>query len=165
MPDDLTQVSVGRFRVGITGLHSAIDQARSLQGRPEAEIAEALFDNLRSRNYIPNQAREEYKQAFLREYKKAMGEPVTEDQGGLVVKILGPGCPSCDRLEQTVMAVLAELDLPADIEHIKDLKEILALGVLGTPALMINNELKATGLVPSHDRLKTWLQEAAANKP
>ncbi len=145
MPDDLTQISVGRFRVGITGLQAAIDRVKSLQGRPEAEIAEALFDNLRSRNYIPNQAREEYKQAFLREYKKAMGEPVTEDQGGLVVKILGPGCPSCDRLEQTVMAVLAELDLPADIEHIKDLKEILALGVLGTPALMINNELKATG--------------------
>jgi small redox-active disulfide protein 2 len=165
MPVDLTQISVGRFRVGITGLQVAIDEMKSLQGRPEAEIAEALFDNLRSRNYIPTQAREEYKQAFLREYKKAMGEPVTEDQGGLVVKILGPGCPSCDRLEQTVMAVLAELDLPADIEHIKDLKEILALGIFGTPALMINNELKATGLVPSRDRLKTWLQEAAANKP
>jgi small redox-active disulfide protein 2 len=165
MPVDLTQISVGRFRVGITGLQVAIDEMKSLQGRPEAEIAEALFDNLRSRNYIPTQAREEFKQAFLREYKKAMGEPVTEDQGGLVVKILGPGCPSCDRLEQTVMAVLAELDLPADIEHIKDLKEILALGIFGTPALMINNELKATGLVPSRDRLKTWLQEAAANKP
>ena len=53
------------------------------------------------------------------------------------------------------MTVLAELDLPADIEHIRDLKEILALGILGTPALMINNELKATGLVPSRDRLKT----------
>ncbi len=163
--DDLTQISLGRFRVGITGLQAAIEEVKSLQGRPEAEIAEALFDKLKSRNYIPNQAREEYKQAFLREYKRALGEPVTEDQGGLVVKILGPGCPSCDRLEQTVMAVLAELDLPADIEHIRDLKEIHALGVFGTPALMINNELKAMGLVPSRDRLKTWLQEAAANKP
>ncbi len=90
-----------------------------------------------------------------------MGEQVVEDQGSLSVKILGPGCPSCERLEQTVMAILAELDLPADIEHIKDLKEIHALGVFGTPALMINNELKAMGLVPSRDRLKTWLQEAA----
>ena len=159
--DDLTQISLGRFRVGITGLQQAIEEVKSLQGQPEAEIAEALFDKLKSRNYIPTQAREEYKQAFLREYKRALGEQVTEDHGGLVVKILGPGCPSCDRLEQTVMAVLAELNLPAEIEHVRDLKEIHALGVFGTPALMINNELKAMGLVPSHDRLKTWLQEAA----
>jgi small redox-active disulfide protein 2 len=165
MPDDLTQISVGRFRVGITGLQAAIEEVKNLQGWPETEIAAALFDKLKVRNYIPNQAREEYKQAFLREYKRAIGEPVTEDQGGLVVKILGPGCPSCDRLEQTVMAVLAELDLPADIEHIRDLKEILALGIFGTPALLINNDLRATGLVPSRDRLKNWLQEAAANKP
>ena len=91
-----------------------------------------------------------------------MGEQVTEDHGGLVVKILGPGCPSCDRLEQTVMAVLAELNLPAAIEHVRDLKEINALGVFGTPALIINNNLKAMGLVPSRDRLKTWLQEAVS---
>ncbi len=164
MPDDLTQISWVGFGSGLPACKQPSKNEKST-GPAEAEIAAALFDKLKVRNYIPNQAREEYKQAFLREYKKAIGEPVTEDQGGLVVKILGPGCPSCDRLEQTVMAVLAELDLPADIEHIRDLKEILALGIFGTPALMINNELKATGLVPSRDRLKTWLQEAAANKP
>ena len=55
MPDnDLTQISLGRFRVGITGLQAAIEEVKSLQGRPEAEIAEALFDKLKSRNYIPN---------------------------------------------------------------------------------------------------------------
>jgi small redox-active disulfide protein 2 len=159
--DDLTQISLGRFRVGITGLQQAIEAVKSLQSRPEAEIADALLNKLKSTNYIPQQAQEEYKQAFLREYKRALGEQVTEEHGGLVVKILGPGCPSCHRLEQTVMAVLAELDLPAAIEHVRDLKEINALGVFGTPALMINNELKAMGLVPSRDRLKTWLQEAA----
>lgn len=162
MPDDdLTQISLGRFRVGINGLQAAIEEVKNLQGRPEAEIAEALIDKLKSRNYIPSQAREEYKRAFLREYKRALGEPVAEDQAGLVVKILAPGCQSCEQLEQTVMAVLEELDLPADIEHIRDLKEIHALGVFGTPALMINNELKAKGIVPSRDRLKAWLLEAA----
>ena len=160
--DDLTQISLGRFRVGVTGLQAAIEEVKSLPSLPEAEIADALFDKLKSKNYIPTQAREEYKQAFLREYKRALGEQVTEDHGGLVVKILGPGCPSCDRLEQTVMAVLAELNLPAAIEHVRDLKEINALGVFGTPALIINNNLKAMGLVPSRDRLKTWLQEAVS---
>jgi Thioredoxin domain len=161
MPDDLTQISVGRFRVGISGLQAAIVEVKSLKGLPEAEIAEALFDKLKSRNYIPSQAREEYKRAFLREYKRALGEPVAEEQGSLVVKILAPGCQSCEQLEQTVMAVLEELDLPADIEHIRDLREIHALGVFGTPALMINNELKAKGILPSRDRLKAWLLEAA----
>lgn len=162
--DDLSQISVGRFRVGIAGLQQAISEIKFLPGQSEDEIAEALLIKLKSRNYIPNPAREEYKQAFLREYKRALGEQVTEEHGGLVVKILGPGCPSCERLEQTVMAVLAELNLPADIEHVKDLKEIHSLGVMGTPALMINNELKAMGLTPSRERLKTWLQEAAAKR-
>jgi small redox-active disulfide protein 2 len=162
--DDITQLAVGRFRVGIAGLQKAIAEVKNLPGQNEDEIAEALLSKLTSRNFIPDPAREDYKRALLREYKKALGEPVIGDQGGLVVKILGPGCPSCERLEQTVMAILAELNLPADIEHVKDLKEIHALGVIGTPALMINNELKATGLVPSHDRLKNWLQEAAGQR-
>jgi small redox-active disulfide protein 2 len=160
--DDLTQISLGRLRVGITGLQTAITEVKSLQGRPEAEIVEALFDKLKSCNYIPNLAIEDYKRAFLREYKKALGEQVTEDQGGLVVKILAPGCQSCQQLEQTIMAVLEELDLPADIEHIRDVREIHALGVFMTPALIINNELKTKGIVPSRDRLKAWFQEAAS---
>jgi small redox-active disulfide protein 2 len=159
--DDLTQISVGGFRVGITGLQQAMKEVKNLSGENEEEIAETLLLKLKSRNYIPNPAREDYKRAFLREYKKSLGEQVTEDHQGLVVKILGPGCPSCERLEQTVMAVLAELNLPAEIEHIKDLKAIHALGIISTPALMINNELKAIGMIPSRDRLKTWLQETA----
>ena len=51
---DLTQISLGRFRVGITGLQAAIEEVKSLQGQPEAEIADALFNKLKSRNYIPH---------------------------------------------------------------------------------------------------------------
>ena len=47
-----------------------------------------------------------YRQAFLREYKKALGEKVEEGPRGLCLKIVGPGCPACDRLEQTIMTVL-----------------------------------------------------------
>ena len=136
---------------------------KSWRGRPDAEIAQALLDKLKPRNYIPASVEEKYKNAFFREFKKALGETVTEEQGGLVIKILGPGCPSCDRLEQTVMEVLVELGLPAGVEHIRDLKEITALGVFGTPALMINDEVKAVGNLPSREVLKKWLQESAAS--
>ena len=163
MPDeDITQISLGRFRVGITGLKAAIEEAKSWRERPEEEIAQDLLAAVKSRNYIPASAQEEYKRAFLREFKKALGEKVEEERSGLSIKILGPGCPSCDRLEQTVMAVLVEIGIPLEVEHVRDMKEITALGVFGTPALLINDEVKAVGQVPNREALKKWLQEATA---
>ena len=163
MPDeDLTQISLGKFRVGITGLKAAIEEVKSWQGRPEEEIAQALLARVKPRNYIPSSAQEEYKQAFWREFKKALGEKVEEERSGLSIKILGPGCPACERLEQTVMAVLAELGLPAEVEHVRNMKDITALGVFGTPALLINDEVKTVGQLPNREALKKWLQEAAA---
>jgi small redox-active disulfide protein 2 len=162
MPDeDITQISLGRFRVGITGLKAAIEEAKSWRERPEEEIAQALLAAVKPRNYIPASAQEEYKHAFLREFKKAMGEKVEEERGGLSIKILGPGCPSCDRLEQTVMAVLGELGLPGEVEHVRDVKEIAALGICGVPALLINDEVKAVGALPSKEMLKKWLAAAS----
>jgi small redox-active disulfide protein 2 len=163
MPDeDITQISLGKFRVGITGLKAVIEELKSSGERPEEEIAQALLTALKPRNYIPASAQEDYKRAFLREFKKALGEKVEEERSGLSIKILGPGCPSCDRLEQTVMAVLGELGLPGEVEHVRDMKEITSLGVFGAPALMINDEVKAVGNLPSRDVLKKWLQEASA---
>lgn len=162
MPDeDITQISLGKFRVGIIGLKAAIEEMKSWQGRADAEIAQALFAKLKPRNYIPASSQEEYKKAFLREFKKALGEKAEEERGGLSIKILGPGCPSCDRLEQTVMAVLVELGLPAEVEHVRDIKEIARLGICGMPALLINDEVKAVGQVPTTAMLKKCLAAAS----
>jgi small redox-active disulfide protein 2 len=158
--DDIIQIALGRFRVGITGLKAAIESAKFLRGRPEEEIAQALLAMVRSRNYIPPAAQDDYKQAFLREFKRALGEKVEEPRRGLSIKILSPGCPSCDRLELTVMQVLAELELAAEVEHIRDMQEISALGVYGIPALLINDEVKVVGQIPHADLLRKWLAEA-----
>ncbi len=163
MPDDdVTQISLGRFRVGITGLKAAIEEAKSWRDRPEEEIAQALLAAVKPRNYIPASAQEEYKRAFLREFKKALGQRVEEERSGLNVKILGTGCPACDRLEQTVMAVLEEMGLPEEVEHVRDVREIAASGVCGAPALLINDDAKAVGNLPSREALKKWIEEAAA---
>ena len=165
MPEeDITQISLGRFRVGITGLKAAIEEVKSWRERPEEEIAQALLAAVQPRNYIPASAREEYKRAFLREFKKALGEKVEEESSGLSIKILGSGCPSCDRLEQTVMTVLVDLGLPAEVEHVRDVKEIAALGIMGVPALLINDEVKTVGQVPTKELLKKWLAEANQQK-
>ncbi len=161
---DLTQISLGKFKVGITGLKDAVEEVKALRGQSDEEISQALFERLKTRNYLPASAREEYKRAFLREFKKALGEKVEEERTGLRIKILGPGCPSCERLAQTVMAALVELNLPAEVEHVRDMKEIAALGVCGTPALLINDEVMAVGQAPTKERLKKWLAEADHQK-
>lgn len=155
--EDITQISLGKFRVGITGLKAAVEELKAWQGRPDAEIAQALLAKLKPRNYIPASAQNEYQNAFLREFKKALGEKVEEERHGLSIKILGSGCSACDRLEQTAMTALSELGLPAEVEHIRDVREIAALGVLGVPALLINDEVKAVGTVPTKAMLKQWL--------
>lgn len=165
MPDDdITQISLGKLRVGITGLKAAIEELKSWQGRPDAEIAQALFIRLKPRNYIPTSAQEEYQKAFLRAFKEAVGEEVEEAPSGLSIKILGPGCPSCDKLEQTVMAVLGDLNLAAEVDHVRDVKEIATFGICGMPALLINGVFKAVGSVPSEEMLKRWIMEAIPQK-
>ena len=161
--EEIIQISVAGLKVGINGLKPAIEAAKDLQGRPDEEIARFLFSTLKEKNYLPTSVQEEYQQAFLREYKKAMGEKVSEERRGLNIKILGPGCPSCHSLEQMVMAVVAELGLPAEIEHVIDVKEIARLGVFATPSLMINDDLKASGHPPSKESLKKWLLECNAD--
>jgi len=162
--EDITQISLGKFRVGITGLKAAIEELQARPGLADAEIAHALLEKLRPRNYIPASAQEEYKKAFLREFKKAAGEAAEEESAGLSIKVLGPGCPSCDHLEQMVMEALGELGLPAAVEHVRDMKEIAALGVMGIPALMINGKVAAAGQAPTKVMLKKWLAAAIPQK-
>jgi small redox-active disulfide protein 2 len=152
----VTQITLGKFKVGITGLKEAIAAVQALGLQSDQEIAQALLERLKPLNYIPPGAQEDYKRAFVREYKKALGLPVPEEETGPVIKILGPGCPNCRRLEELVMEVLAELNLAVAVETVKDLNEIAAHGVFGTPALIINKEIKAMGKVPSREALKEW---------
>lgn len=75
------------------------------------------------------------------------------------IKILGPGCANCDRLGREVMAVVSELDMPAGVDHIRDIKEIGKYGVMGSPTLIINGKVKAVGRVPMRSELRKWLME------
>jgi hypothetical protein len=101
----------------------------------------------------------------LREYKKWIGEPFdNEEAGDLRVKVLGPGCPNCEKLEQDLMAVSAEMNLPIDLEHVRDPKQIAAYGMMAVPALVIGNEIRAAGRVPGKATLKQWLEKAASAK-
>jgi small redox-active disulfide protein 2 len=160
---EVTQISVGGDRVGIIGLKAVLEAvAQEFTGRPDEEIKAELMKRLGRSNYIVPSAEAAYAAAFFREYKKFVGEPITEEPAaGLQIKVLGPGCPECDRLERDLMAVMTELNLPADLDHVRDIKEIACYGVMGNPALVINGKVVAVGRVPSKNQLKEWLKAAS----
>jgi len=148
--------------VGIMGLKTVMEEMAEEYGdRPDQEVVETLLNRLGKRNYIPEKVKENYGKAFLREFKKFQGKPYEDEvQEGLVIKVLGPGCVQCDRLDQELMQAMAEEGIMADMEHIRDIKEIGKYGVMGTPALIINGKVKSVGKVPPINKLKEWLKEA-----
>ncbi len=77
------------------------------------------------------------------------------------IQVAGPGCSNCRTTEQRVRNACAELDLAADISHVTDYNEIAALGVLRTPAVVIDGEIVSMGRVPSVAELKAALQRRA----
>ena len=162
--DEVTQINVGGSRVGIIGLKSVLSEvAEACADQSDEEIRAGLLKRLNQRNYIADSAREEYGRAFLREFNKFTGRPVEDRHPeGVEIKVLGPGCESCNKLEQDLIAVMADTGLAADLEHVTDIVEIGSYGVMGTPALVVNGEVKAVGSVPPKPKLKLWLQQAFA---
>lgn len=160
--EDVVQIRVEDYTVGIMGLHGALaEMAISHAEKSDPEVADELLNRLSKKNYIPGKTRKSYKKAFLREFKKHLGRPYEETvSSGIDIKVLGPGCPQCDRMEQELMAVVDQLRLKANIDHVRDLKEIGKSGVMGTPALLINGQVKSVGKVPLRSKLIDWLEEA-----
>jgi small redox-active disulfide protein 2 len=76
--------------------------------------------------------------------------------------VIGPGCAKCKTLAQFTEQAVKELGLTAEINKVTDLKQIMALGVMMTPALAVNGTIKVVGKVPSVAEIKTLLQQAAA---
>ena len=75
------------------------------------------------------------------------------------IKILGMGCPRCDEVMKRTMSALTELNVAADVQKVKDIKEISSYGVLSTPGLVIDNKVKSQGRIPSFVEIKEWIQE------
>lgn len=74
------------------------------------------------------------------------------------IKILGSGCAKCNRLEQLTREAVAELGLEASFEHVTEMDRILAYPIMTTPALVVDEQVKVSGRIPSKDELRAWLQ-------
>jgi len=106
----------------------------------------------------------DYKDALLRAFKAFTGEAAeAAPAGGVRIQVLGPGCHNCDRMEQDVREVLAELKMPGDLSHVTDPAEIAKYGLMGVPALAINGRIVCVGTLPDRNRIKQWLMDLKAS--
>jgi small redox-active disulfide protein 2 len=73
------------------------------------------------------------------------------------IKVLGPGCSKCHQTEKVVMEAIAEAGMSVEVEKVTDLMRIAGFGVFGTPAVVVNGEVKSIGKIPKKDEIKKWL--------
>ena len=77
----------------------------------------------------------------------------------MIVKVLGSGCTKCKTLEQKVIDLKAKYDLDINIEKVTQLNDIMAYGVMMTPALVINEKVKSSGKIPKDEDVLAWIDE------
>ncbi len=73
------------------------------------------------------------------------------------IQILGTGCPKCKKLAETAETAAKELGIDYELEKVTDIDKILAYGVMMTPGLAVDGEVKSVGKVPSLDEVKKML--------
>lgn len=76
------------------------------------------------------------------------------------IKVLGPGCANCKRLEQITHKVIDNLAADAKIEKVSDYQEIVEMGVMATPGLVVNGEVVSSGRIPSETEITDWIIKA-----
>lgn len=76
------------------------------------------------------------------------------------IKVLGPGCANCRKLEEVAREAVASLGVQAEIAKITDMNEIIAYDVLKTPGLVINEKLVSSGRIPTPATVAEWVRSA-----
>ncbi|MBA1334517.1 MAG: Redox-active disulfide protein 2 [Firmicutes bacterium] len=76
----------------------------------------------------------------------------------MVIKVLGSGCANCKKLEENARQAVQELGIDASIEKVKEMKDIINYGVMRTPALVVDEQVKVVGKVATVDEIKKILQ-------
>jgi len=150
-------IRIGTASIGLIGLDIALNTI-ARQEMSETEAVDFLFTEIKRQNYIAPGNEEKYREALLTAYRKHCN--IATEEKGLIIRIFGTGCVSCNSLQTLVIETLDRLKLAADIEQIHDPDEIGRAGVAMTPTLMINGIIKSTGLIPTPVQVEQWVQES-----
>ena len=74
------------------------------------------------------------------------------------IKVLGPGCTKCQQAEKVVREAVAEAGVDADVEKVTDMMKIAGYGVFGTPAVVVDGEVKSVGKIPKKEQVLNWIR-------
>ena len=74
------------------------------------------------------------------------------------IKVLGPGCAKCTQTEKIVKEAIAESGVQATVEKITDVMEIAGYGVFGTPAVVVDGDVKCVGKIPKKADVLGWIR-------
>ncbi|MGA1863809.1 MAG: thioredoxin family protein [bacterium] len=75
------------------------------------------------------------------------------------IEILGTGCPKCKKLHELVQEAVKETGSDAEVVKVEDIQNIMKTGVMITPALVIDGEVKTSGKIPKIDDIKKWIEK------
>ncbi len=161
---DIIKIRVKGNLVGVVGLQKIMEgMAAEFADRSDEEIGKEILRQAVQDNYIPRSAEEAYEKALTKEFRRFLGQKVEEEPlPGLQIIVLGPGCARCSQLEGDVREVLGDLQLPGELMHVDDYREIARYGVLGVPALIVNGKVVSVGTTPTRPQIKEWLRAAEA---
>jgi len=75
-----------------------------------------------------------------------------------LIQVMGPGCPKCAKLFANAQAAAQQLGIQAQVEKVTDINVMMGFGIMMTPALVVDGEVKSCGKVLSPDEIKRFLQ-------
>lgn len=86
-----------------------------------------------------------------------------KEKAMLQIKILGTGCPNCNKLEQETKKAVTNLAIEAEFEKVTDYQKIMDYDILSTPGLVINEIVVSSGKIPSQGEITSFLTSALEN--
>ncbi len=91
-------------------------------------------------------------------FRNDLGEKYGLGRKTVVIQICGPGCVNCEKAAKVVQDAVAEAGVDAEILKVTDFAEMAKLGVLSTPAIVVNGQVKCVGKVPTRNEVMGWLK-------
>lgn len=80
----------------------------------------------------------------------------------MLIKILGVGCSRCRKLEEQVRNIVTDNNIPAEIEKVTEVQDMMKYGILATPGLVINEKLKSSGLTLKNEQILNMIKEESS---